>query len=65
MTYEDARATFLMEYCPECEHEECEDCEIGKAIEAMETAGRVQKAIKELEEQRYYKAAEIVRKAVK
>ena len=64
MTYKEAQATFLLEYCPECEHEECECCEIGKAIEAMKTAGRVQKAIKELEELRYYHAAEIVRKAV-
>ena len=65
MTYEDARSVFLIEYCPECEHEECENCEIGKAMEAMKTVGRIQAAIAELEEMRYYHAAQTVRKAVK
>lgn len=69
MTHEEARAVFLLEYCGErCGgfkgDDTCKNCEIATTIEAMETAGRVQKAIKELEELRYYHAAEIVRKAV-
>lgn len=69
MTNEDAKATFLLEYCGErCDgfkgDDTCRNCEIATTIEAMETAGRVQKAIEELEELRYYHAAEIVRKAI-
>ena len=64
MTNGEAKAIFLLERCPECEHGNCEQCEINKAIEALEAVMRVETAITELEEQRYYKAAEIVRKAV-
>lgn len=69
MTYEEARATFLMEYCGErCDgfigDDTCKNCEIAIAINALDAVQRVETAITELEEQRYYKAAEIVKRAV-
>ncbi len=39
MTYEDARAKFLLEYCPKCGEplpEECVFCEIDMAIKALD-----------------------------
>ena len=39
MTYEDAKAKLLLEYCPKCGEplpEECAACEINMAIEALE-----------------------------
>ena len=39
MIYEDARAKFLLEHCPECAEplpEECVFCEIDMAIKALE-----------------------------
>lgn len=70
MTYEEAKIIFLPEYCGErCDgfigDDTCKDCEIAVAINALDTVQRVGTAIIELEEQRYYKAVEIVRKAVR
>lgn len=70
MTYEEARAAFLLEYCGErCDgfsgDDTCKNCEIAVAINALDAVQRVDNAITELEEQRHYKAAEIVRKAVR
>lgn len=39
MTYEDAKAKFLLEYCPKCGEplpEECAICEIDMAIKALD-----------------------------
>ena len=39
MTYEDAKAEFLLEYCPKCGEplpEQCAVCEIDMAIKALE-----------------------------
>lgn len=39
MTYEDAKAKFLLEHCPECDEplpKECAVCEIDMAIKALE-----------------------------
>lgn len=69
MTYEETRAVFLLEHCGErCDgfsgDDTCKNCEIAVAINALDAVQRVDNAITELEEQRYYKAAEIMRKAV-
>ena len=70
MTYEQAKAIFLLEHCGErCDgltgDDICKSCEIAVAINALDAVQRVGDTIAELEEQRYYKAAEIVRKAAK
>ena len=72
MTYKEAKATFLLEYCGErcggytdTSLYVCENCEIGVAIEAFNAIERVETAITELQEQRYYAAAEIAKKAVR
>lgn len=70
MTNGQAKATFLLEYCGErCDgfsgDDTCKNCEIAVAINALNAVQRVETAIIELEEQRYYKAAEIVRKAIR
>ena len=36
MTYEGARATILLEYCEADSCEDCDNCVLGKAIEALE-----------------------------
>lgn len=36
MTYEGAKATILLEYCVENSCEDCDNCVLGKAIEALE-----------------------------
>lgn len=70
MTNKQAKTTFLLECCGErCDgfigDDTCKNCEIAVAINALDVVQRVDNAITELEEQRYYKAAQTVRKAVK
>ena len=36
MTYEGAKATILLEYCGADSCEDCDNCVLGKAIEALE-----------------------------
>lgn len=51
MTYEGAKATILLEYCGADSCEDCDNCVLGKAIEALEK--QIPKKPKEYEDKFY------------
>ena len=51
MTYEGAKATILLEYCGADSCEDCDNCVLGKAIEAL--AKQIPKKPKEYEDKFY------------